>query len=286
MARPLFLVENLFSRRTFRDHTLTASSTETGLDVRFVGTGRRQYALNRWAPGTLNADAYVQCAFDRVRSFTHLAIDRDHNLGGHTVQVRASDDGFATYTIVATATIPEYVYPNSRLTDELPIRTEEGAILWDLGAQNAKAVRVFVPAMGAGLKPEIVGLHLGLGWSPEHSLKKPFSHGKIRLVYDVERSPEAWAAAGTIGKLRVGTPNLLLKRSEYPQARYHIEELFLARKPMWLVMDVNEAEKARYVVAPSGDAGFEIRPGEWSGWQGEFDYEEHEPRIIAGVGTS
>lgn len=286
MARPLFLVENFLSWRTFPDHVLAASSTETGLDVRFVGTGRRQRSLNRWAPSTTNADAYVTCALNRVRAFTHLAIDRDHNLGGYPVQVRASDDGFSTYTTVASATIPTGVYPNSRLSDGLPIRTEEGAILWDLGEQNAKAVRIFVPAMGAGLKPEIVGLHLGLGWSPEHALRKPYSHGKIRLVYEVERSPEGWAAAGTIGKLRVGQPGLRLERSEYPQARYHIEELFFARKPMWLVMDTNEAEKARYVVAPPGDAGFEIADGQWSGWVGEVPYEEHEPRIFAGVSAS
>lgn len=285
MARPLFFVENLASRRQFPDHTLAASSTEAGLDVRFVGTGRRQRELNRWAPDGTNADAYVQITFDRVRSFSHIAIDRDSNLGGHTVAIRASDDAFTSYTTAASATMPSSVFPFSRLSDGLPIRTEEGAILWFVGQHSAKAVRIYIPAMGVGLKPEIVGIHIGMGWEPEHALRKPYSHGKIRLVYEVERSPEAWAAAGTIGKLRVGQPSLLLEPLEYASARYHIEELFLGRKPMWLAIDQDEAEKARYVVAPPGDAGFEKRDGQWSGWVGEFSYEEHEPRIVAGVGT-
>jgi len=285
MARPLFLVENFASGRQFSSHVLSASSTEAGLDVRFVGTGRRQRDLNRWAPSTLNADAYVQITFDRVRMFSHIGIDRDHNLGGHTVAVRVSNDGFTSYTTAASATMPSSVFPYSRLSDGLPIRTEEGAILWSTGQHSAKAVRIHIPAMGAGLKPEIVGIHIGLGWEPEHALQKPYSHGKIRLVYDVERSPEAWAAAGTIGKLRVGQPSLLLEPLEYADARYHIEELFLSRKPMWLAVDQDEAEKARYVVAPPGDAGFEKRTGPWSGWVGEFSYEESEPRIVAGVNT-
>jgi hypothetical protein len=277
----LFFVENLFSVRTFPDHVLSASSTETGLDVRFVATGRRQYALNRWAPDSTNADAHVQGTFDRVRAFDHLAIDRGHNLGGHTVEVRVSSDAFTTYTTAGSATIPTQVFPYSRLSDGLPILTEEGAVLWRLGTYAGIAARLFVPAMGAGLKPTIVGAYLGSTFRPEHAVQKPYSHGKVRLNYEVERSPEAWAAAGTIGKLRAGTVVLkLADREEYARARYHIEELYFARKPMWLSVNDEEAEKARLVVCPPGDAGFEIRSGDWSEYQGEIPYEEHEPELV------
>jgi len=280
MGRPLMLVENLFSRRIFPDHALAASSTESGLDVRYVGTGRRQRALNRWAPATTNADAYVQVTFDRPRAFDHLFIDRDSNVAGYSVQVRVSSDGFTTYTTAGSATMPSTVYPYARLSDGVPIRTEEGAIGWRLGKHVGTSVRIFVPAMGAGLKPEFVGLHLGLAFRPEYPPVFPFSHGKIRLNYEVERSPQATAAAGVIGKLREGVMSLkLASRSEYALARYHIEGLFYSRKPMWLAADDEEAEKARYVVAPPGVAGFELRQ-DWSEYQGEIPYEEHEPQFV------
>jgi len=280
MGRPLFLVENLLSRRTFPNHTLTASSTESGLDVAMVATSRRQRALNRWAPSATNAVAYVQADFNRVRGFDHVAIDRGHNLSGHTVSVLASSDGFTTQTTVASAVIPSIVHPYSSLDDGRPIRTEEGAILWRFPQAYGSAVRISVAAMGAGLKPEIVGAYVGMGFRPEHAAQKPFSHGKIRLVYEVERSPQAWAAAGEIGKLRAGTVELWLSdRYEYALARYHIEGLYLSRKPMWLSLDDGESEKARLVVAPPGDAGFEVADG-WSEYRISLPWEEHEPLIV------
>jgi hypothetical protein len=282
MGRPVFFVENLLSRRTFPDHVLTASSTETGLDVAFVATGRRQRSLNRWAPSGYHAAAYIQCTFDRVRAFDHVAIDRGHNLGGYTVQVLVSSDGFTTYTTAGSAVIPTQVFPYSRLSDNLPILTEEGAVLWRMDQYAGSAVRLNVPDMGVGLKPEIVGAYIGMAFRPEHAPQKPFSHGKVRLLYDVERSPQAWAAAGEIGKLRAGTVELwLADRAEYALARYHIEGLYFARKPMWLVMDDEEAEKARLVVCPPGDAGFEVSSG-WSEYRGTIPYEEHEPALIGG----
>jgi hypothetical protein len=280
MGRPVFFCENLLSRRTFPNHTLSASSTETGLDVAFVATGRRQRALNRWAPSDTNTAAYVQADFNRPRAFDHLAIDRGHNLGGYTVEVRASSDGGTTYYTAATGTIPTQTFPYSSLSDERPIRTEEGAILWRFPQAYGSSVRLHVPAMGAGLKPEIVGAYIGSAFRPEHAAQKPFSHGKIRLLYEVERSPQAWAAAGEIGKLRVGNVEVwLADRYEYALARYHIEGLYLSRKPMWLCMDDDESEKARLVVAPPGEAGVEISPG-WSEYRMSIPWEEHEPLII------
>lgn len=282
MGRPVFFVENLLSRRTFPDHTLTASATETGLDVAFVATGRRQRSLNRWSSSAYDTAAYVQCDFDRVRAFDHLALDRGHNLDGHTVQVLVSSDAWTTYTTAGSAAIPSQVFPYSNLDDGLPIRTEEGAILWRLGQHAGSSVRLYFPAMGAGLKPEVVGAYIGMAFVPTHAAQKPWSHGKVRLLYDVERSPQAWAAAGEIGKLRVGSVELLLSsRTEYASARYHIEGLYFARKPMWLAMDDEEAEKARLVVCPPGDAGFEVS-GNWSEYRGTIPYEEHEPALIGG----
>jgi hypothetical protein len=280
MGRPVWLVENLFSRRIFPGHTLSASSTETGLDIAFVGTGRRQRALNRWAPSATNTDAWARATFDRVRAFDHVFLDRGHNLGGYTVQVQVSSDGFASYTVAASATIPTSVYPYSRLDDGRPVLTEEGAVAWRTGLYVGNAVRLFVPAMGAGLKPEIVGIHAGVAFSPEHAVVKPFTHGRVETLYEEFASPQAWVAAGEIAKRRTDEPRLkLADRSEYARARYHIEGLFFARKPAWYVPDDEEAEKAWYAVKPPGVAGFSVE-GDWSEFQGSIPMVEHEPRLV------
>jgi len=281
MGRTVFLAENLFSRRIFPSHTLTASpDTESGLDPGMVGTARRQRELNRWSPATPNVDAYLELTFDRVRSFDTLFLDRGHNLQWHDVSLRVSSDDFGSYTEIGPVTIPENVYPYSRLTESPGVLTEEYAWGWRFGTHAGLAVRLFVSAMGPGLKPEVVGAYLGRAFRPEHAQVMPFDHGKVELLYEEERSPQAQVAAGEIGKRRRGEIHLrLASRDEYALARYHIEGLFLSRVATWIVPDDEEAEKARLAYAPPGVAGFEIGT-DWSEFQGRIPWIEHEPQIV------
>jgi len=101
MGRTVFAVENFFNPRIFPSHTFAASSTASGWDVDFIGTGRRQSSLNRWEASDYNTDAYVQVTCDRVRAFDFLALDRGHNLDGYPIQVRVSSDSFATYETIS-----------------------------------------------------------------------------------------------------------------------------------------------------------------------------------------
>jgi hypothetical protein len=275
------LSENLVNRLIFPDHVLTASETEAGLDVANLGTGRRQRELSRWSSVSLNTEAWVQVAMDRVRVFNFIFIDRGHNLDDKQASVRVSSDSFTTYTEVGPYTIPSQVFPYGRLADGRPLRTEEGAIVWALGEHGGKQVRLNIPAMGAGLKPELVNLMIGMWFSPEHAMIKPFDFGMTELTYKEIVSPQAQAGAGEIGSRIVGEVGLkLADRNEYALARYHLEQLaFKKRRPMVLIHDDEEAEKTQMVYVPPGRHGFQILPGEWSEFQGRFPYHENEPVI-------
>ena len=280
MGRPVMLAENVINRLIFPNHTLSASATETGLDVANIGTGRRQRELSRWSSTTLNTEAWVQVAMDRVRVFNFLFIDRGHNLDDSEVSVRVSSDSFTTYTEVGPYTIPSQVFPYARLSDGRPVRTEEGAIVWSLGEHGGKEVRLNIPAMGADLKPELVNVMLGMWFRPEHAVVKPFDFGQRELTYEEVVSPQAQAGAGEIAQRIVGQVHLkLASRDEYELARYHLEQLAFRRRPMVLIHDDDEAEKTQLVYVPPGRHGFAIRQGDWSEFQGMFPYHENEPVI-------
>lgn len=280
MGRTVFLSDNVWNRLIYPNHTLSASETESDLDVAFLGTGRRQRELNRWSSTSLNTAAWVQATCDRVRLVNLLFIERGHNLDGKSVGVRISSDNFTTWTEIGPYTIPANVFPYSRLSDGRPIRTEEGAIIWWLGDQAGKEFRVDIPAMGAGLKPELVGLMLGTWYRPSHAQVKPFDFGMVELTYEEIVSPQAQAGAGEIGTRRVGEVHLkLADRTEHAQGRYHLEALAFKRRPFLLIHDDDEAEKAHIAYAPPGRHGFEIAD-DWSEPQIRFPWHENEPVIL------
>lgn len=279
MGRLVLLSENFFNSRLFSDHVVSANAETSGHEAWYVGSARRQRDLNHWTPTTTNAQAWLQVACDRPRAADMIAIDRGHNLGGETVRVQASSNG-SSWTTAAVVTLPSQVYPYARLNQAPGVRTEEGAWLYRFTLHSGKYWRVVFDAMGAGLKPEVVGLYLGLSFRPAFPVVKPFTHGKRELDYEITKSPYAWAGAGTISQRRRAPIHLKLQdRDEYAQARYHIEELALRARPTWVVMDDDEAEKAFLARAEPQTAGFEIS-GDWSEFQGEFEMPEHEPAVV------
>lgn len=273
------LSENLLNLRTFPDHTLAANEETVGNEVEFVQSGRRQKSLNHWTPTTENSEATITLTMDRVRAFDFIAIDRGHNLDAEGFRVRASSDAFTTFTEVAY-TLPSNVYAFSPLDAQNGVKTPEGAWLIKIDTLHGSAIRFVFDAMGAGLKPEVVGLYCGLSYGPTHALIKPFTFGLRELDYNITRSPSAWAGAGQISQRRVADFSLrLADRTEYAQGVYHVEELFLRAKPTWIVMDDGEAEKAYLSRAEPGTSGFTIQ-GDWPEFQGTFRAPEHEPKPL------
>ena len=260
MSRPVMLVDNLLNRRIYAGHVLTASSTAAGTNVLNLPTGRRRKGINfgGWFGGALDTDTYVQIVFDRLRGVNALFIDRDHNLDGQSIRVRLSDDDFTTETVVGPKTVPSDPTPFAALFDGEIVRTDEGALLWWLGDHAAHEVRVQVDAMGTGLRPELAGMMLGQAYTSNWPAVKPTDFGRPNLVRTSQRTPLGQSGSSQVGRWSSGVLRLRMDSySEYTIARYHLEELYLAGKPMVLMHSDGAAERARLVQAPAGQAGFE-----------------------------
>lgn len=279
-GRPVFLSDNVFNPRIYSGHALSASSADTDKDVLFLSSGRRLRTLTGWFASALNTDAYVQSIFDQPRAFDLLFIDRDHNLAGETLSVSVSDDGFTTSTTLVSQVVPSSPYPMAHLLDGDIVVTNEGALLWYLGLQVAWEVRVEVAAMGAGLRPEIAGLMLGLSWRPERQFLKPYSDGRYNLTHTIERSPLGTDASGETGRYRAHEMRFRMESwEEHATALYPLEELFTQRKPTVFVPNDEQAERAFLLRASPGQQGWEVPPDrylpEWT-----LRGEEMEPALI------
>ncbi len=267
MGQPIFLVENLFSTAQFSQHTVQANEEPTGTEAWRVATGRRS-GLDMWTPTTLNADAYLEVQCDRVRGFDMIALDRDHNLEGVTVQLRGSNQSaFTAYETILSITLPSTSAPAS-ITDALGVVTEEGAWVKRFDFRAYRYVRFFVGAMGAGLKPEIVGLWLGLSYRPR-PFDFPWTDEADEIVTDEDPVTNV---------RRVGTQGIRLETdAEYELARYHLQSHFGYRRPTWLCPDETRGDRTMLVRrAPASPLRFEY-DGQWLWRRGVLQWVEHEP---------
>lgn len=281
MGRPVILSDNLFNPRIYPDHVLSAESTATNKDVLFLASGRRNRELTGWAASNLNTLSWVETECDQPRACDLLFIDRDHNLATESLSVRISDDNFATYSEVGPKAVPSVPVPMSALYDGEIIMTDEGALLWWLDLQVGYEFRVVVAAMGAGLRPEIAGLSLGLLWAPEHAAVKPdVIGGKYGLTHAVERSVLAQDASGEFGRYRMQELNLRMASwDEYLTARYPIEECYLKGRPTVVIPDDEQAERAVLVRATPGVTGFEVPQGRFLP-EITIPWEESQPELV------
>lgn len=280
MSRPVILADNLFSLRSYPDHTLAASSTATGKSVEYLAAGRRIRDLTGWFASTLNSDAYVESTFDELRAFNLLFVDRDHNLAGETLSVAISDDGFTTETSLGSTTVPSVPTPMRDLFDGEIVYTNEGALLWWFGLYSSWAVRVEVAAMGAGLRPEIAGLSVGRAYVPTHAAQKPYDWGRYTLTHAMSRGALAQDSSGELGRYRSQILRLRMATwGEFAEATYPIEEQYLRRRPTVILPDSSRAEEAVYAKAPPGEGGFSIPE---SGYYPELSlaWEETEPELL------
>lgn len=285
MGRPVFLADNLFNVRTYPGHSLVASTTATGTDILNLSSGRRVRGLSGWSASALNTEATLRAECNRLRAANLLFVDRDHNLdaaGTPQLGIRISNDDFATSSELGPWDIPANPVPHSSLYEDGLIRTHEGALLAWFELDVGWEWEVFVPAMGAGVRPELAGLMLGKLWTTVHQQQQPASlgSGQVDLLYDVRRSPQAQAAAGEIGALVRDEIDLQLENyDEYLEGVYPIADLYFHRKAMVIIPDDEQAENAILAVAPPGRHGFRVDP-DWGWPQVTIPYEETEPELV------
>lgn len=266
MGAPVFLAQSFYNRLAYPDHVVAANESAAGNEAWRVGTGRRG-ASNGWTPTTANATAWVSVDVGRVRGADMLVLDRGHNLQGSSVELHVSQQSdFSTYLTAATATIPTAPYHNSRIDAPNGVLTPEGAWLLRFPlAVAGRYWRIYVPAMGAGLRPYIVGAYLGKLLEFTHGLQLPSSDPSVRLAYDELVSPYLWSGASAKAQRRESGPaglTIPLAAGEVELVELHLIDLYWRGRPMWIVADSDRAERAVLAYAPPGVHGVTQSPAD------------------------
>jgi hypothetical protein len=275
---PMILAENFFNPIQYPGHVVAGNEAATGHEAFRVGNNRRSI-YDYWVPTTSNNAAYVQVTCDRVRAATCLVIDRGHNLAGKVISLTCSNDNFTTTETVFSITMPSATAPGS-VDDPSGIRTEEGAWLKRFPLRSAKYWRVNVAAMGSGLKPQIVGLYLGLAYAPPIP-RFPWEEESDELVGDESMSDAGWIGTGRVANRRVGSlPLFLESESDYDFARLWFHGFYRLRSPIWMTVDDAQADRAVCAVRPKNVMGWRINDTWTTTRQAQVDWIEHEGKQV------
>lgn len=277
---PAFLVENLGSLVQFPAVVLTGSEEATGHEAYHVANGRRDSG-DYWSAITPNNPSYLNYVLDRTRAADMVALDRGHNLAGAAVSLLCSNDNWGTSETVFTATIPTTSIPGTSLDAANGCTTEEGAWIKRFPLRAAKYWRWSIPALGANITAQVVGLYLGKGF---------YSASQSDWLFTVPTSPDGgtlqgveamseagWAGRGLQTERREGAiPIKLVSYFNYDLARYHLQALFGFGRPMWIVFDDSQTERSFLAIRPQPQFGFS-RQQQWAYPQASVPYQEHEP---------
>lgn len=275
---PVLLAENLLSTRQFSGHTLTAEESATGFPVSHVANGRRSQG-NHWRPTTANSATYIRCVFDRPRALDFVALDRGHNLAGVGVDFKVTTgatDFSGTYETPFDITLPSSSTPG-HVDDPLGVRTEEGAWVKRFPMRIGHAIEFQIDAMGAGLLPNIVGLHVGLSYSPNY-FESPVEDETDVLMVEETQVTSGWVGRGQPYRPRQGTITYNLDYAEYDKVRYHVLGQFGDGNPMWLVFNASQADRAIQVIRASNSALGFPQPNDWPYRAGQVPWIEHESK--------
>jgi hypothetical protein len=282
MGLPVFLVQNFLSRRQYPLHVLTPTASSgagevAGSEFIRVGSGNRD-PFDFWTNETANTQVIGKVTCDQTRAADMVTLDRGHNLAGRQVVLECSDDDFAGTTQVVFDGVLPAAAGAGDLDDTLGVRTEEGAWAFRFPLRAARYWRLRIPAMGSGLRPQVVGWWLGLSWSPTH-LDTPIAPDEHDLGADEVPMETGWLARTGLftrrrGHLELRLPSLF----DYDLARQHLQFQFGQNRPMWIVHDDATAERAVLAVPALGALRTEERGAGWFYPRVAFDWVEHQPR--------
>lgn len=275
MAKPLLFVENFYSRLQFPGHTVTATEEPSTHELFRAANGRRS-PYDYWTGSTANLTQSLQVDCGRVRAANCLAIDRGHNVSAKSLTLYANQDNFSisSEAILNAITIPSASTPGGNADEDNGVRTEEG--LW-FKRFPQREVRYWRTDLlnAASFIPRLVGIQLGYAWECEY-WTRPVGEGLSRLTGDVSESASGWRARTTPTKQKVLTLKLRLTDFvSYDQARYHLEGHFASGRPMLLVLNQDQADRALQVEV-DGPIGFNYET-DYGYEQVTFSCVEHEP---------
>jgi hypothetical protein len=274
MGRPLVWADNIYSRLQYPNHTITASEQATGFEAVKVGSGRRA-RTHYWTGITAHTGQWLRSLCDRPRGASMIAVDRVTNLLGYPVELQYSENGYTSSNRACLCTIPTVAGPGS-IDDPNGVLTEEGVWLKRFPFAIAWDWRVSIADMGASLTPWVGGLYVGMPWTPQ-AFYRPTADSADQLIITESQSDSGWKGRGRISRRRRGTLSVKCTSFlEYDLARYHIEGLFGAGHPTWLIHDDAHSERAVLATRPAdGAADLSYQSG-WGYRSGEIPWEEHE----------
>lgn len=274
MADPVFLIENYFSSSQFSTHVVSAIQEAAGKQAFRVGDGRR-IQLDHWSSTSLNVEAWIKVDCVSTKSATGIALDRGHNLAGKSVVLErsANDSG---WTNVFTATIPATAATDGDIDDANGITTDEGAWLKRFASVSDRYWRLRIPAMGADLKPEVVGLWVGNTWEPG-ALTLPHQDEYAETMVGVTENTLGWQSGTQAVRRRTGELALQLATTAEVAAIAALKDFDL-RRPMWIVLDGERTERAVLAIRPSGRFGLGYDRG-WFPRQGRIPWIELQPEV-------
>jgi len=146
----------------------------------------------------------------------------------------------------------------------------------------AHYVRHFVPAMGAGLRPELAGI-VGAAYSP-NQYDYPYSPSTTELRVEEHRSDRGVLGRAAPVNLRRGEITMRTRSDfEYEVARFHLERRWGGGSPMLMVHNEAQAERAVMTIRTGGSMlGFEAteqwRDAGEGRVQARLAWEEHDLR--------
>jgi len=285
MGQPVFLVRNFFSRRIYPLHILAASAASgageiVGNEFGRIGDACRD-PFDYWTNETANTEVRGVVTCDRSRSADMLAIDRAHNLAGKQVLCEVADvSDFSSLQVACDCTLPT-VTGTGDLDDLNGIRTEEGAWLKRFPVRSGKYWRLRIPAMGASLKPQIVNAWLDLSWSPT-LLDTPLAPDSHEIGGQASTTQSGWEIRSGIWVRRMGHVGMrLLVPSDYELARDQIQYQFGLNRPMWIIHDDEQADRAVLALPRLGKIEIEQKGRGWFYPRVDFDWIEHSAKDAA-----
>lgn len=275
-GNPVFLIDNVYNQRRYPGHVVSATEEPTGTEAWRVADGRR-HGLSKWTTTSTNTDMYVIVTCTSTCTCDFVALDRGHNLATERVVVEGSVDG-TNYTNVATAVIPATT-ATFDVDDADGGLTEEGAFLKRFTEAEYSWWRTKVNNMGVGLIPEIVGLWLGdsIEMRP---FDFPWTDDEHMLFGPVTTTQWGWEGVGDVVARRQGTIGLRCRDStDFANMKTHIVEQFgRRRRPMWIVPDQAQADRAVLAVRDMNGVWGTQFDGRWPERRVSFGWIEHEPK--------
>jgi len=279
------LAENVCNVVQFAGSVVTGHESGGGSGAG-VGTEAFRFATLRrsdhWSPEAFNVDAWHKTTYDRTR-FVDSIVLWDHNLLGKTLRVQFSDDDFVATPQTAFDAVLPTTPAAGAFDDALGVVCEDG-LMWvkRFAPRAARAVRLYVPAMGAGLKPSLNGI-VGLSYAFDRNMGDLVDATDFSTAEQRTEAGYAGRGAHAIprgGALPSQTPSLF----DYEQFRYHLQRFWgtpnTPASPGVLLFDEQRAEQAVMAVRPQGRAGFKTGSGRFYP-HGELPFTEHEMRRVA-----